>query len=121
VRAIVKRRKLTKRQIAYRKKLRRRQVTCLCGVYEFPHRLGGGKCYGRDWTASYYESEGIYCSCCVANINQVCEVASGQEEIRYCEGAIDHLHSRTKYRHPYWSLPVDPQSVKELEDVECPF
>jgi hypothetical protein len=117
------RRSLKERQRALRRKQRRRQVTCLCGRYDFPHRLGGGKCYGRDWAASYYETEGWCCARCNAKVDGACEVAAGQEEIRYCEGASDHLHTSTKRRHPYnVSDNEDDQSGEsDLITIDCPF
>lgn len=86
---------------------RREQVTCLCGAYEFPHRLGGGVCHGRTWAASYFEYEREECGLCKANAGTECEVAVGKEKIKHCEGAMDHLRAQPSLRHPLYGKRLD--------------
>lgn len=111
--------------MARRKRRVRRQVTCLCSRYPFPHRLGGGRCRGCEWCESYFETDARMCSECNCNVDGHCEVAVGQERLAYCEGAADNLHAASTDRHPrehgwqvrgqdYW-----PETSVPL--VECPF
>lgn len=86
------------------RKLKRRQITCWCYVYPFPHRINGGKCRGRDWAQSYYELDRWACSCCASNCNTYCEVANGQEDIKHCGGYRDHLLSNTNAQFPKYEL-----------------
>lgn len=107
-----------KREKAYRRKLRRHQVTCNCSCYEFPHRLGGGRCYGREWAQSYLDTEGSCCRHCISNLGNECEVSNGQEEIKHCLGFRDHLHYQPQIRHPrYYNVDL----IVEDELVDCPF
>ncbi len=76
------------------------QVTCLCSAYDFPHRLGGGRCGGEEWASSYFEVIKIECYRCAANTFRGCEVASGLESINFCEGYRDFLHYQIKVRLP---------------------
>lgn len=63
-------------------KRRRRQVTCNCQAYDFPHRFGGGGCDGRGIVE---ENVGGYLcqSCNLLNGGQ-CEVMTSQEAPREC-------------------------------------
>ena len=90
------------------KRKRRSQVTCLCGAYEFPHRLSGGRCNGAAWAASYFEHDRTECTGCRLNTGTHCEAAIGQEKIRHCEGFLDHLRAEPDIRHPLYG--------KRLED-----
>lgn len=64
---------------------RGKQLTCNCGVYGFPHRLGGGKCDGTIWAEFYYYYISEECEDCNNNNNSICEVMTGQEPITECE------------------------------------
>lgn len=63
---------------------RGKQVTCDCGVYPFPHRLNGGKCYGETWAEFYYYYICTECDGCPLNDNW-CEVVQGLEPVSNCE------------------------------------
>jgi hypothetical protein len=71
--------------MAVRKRKRRFQITCRCGAYKFPHRLGGGKCSGSDWAGSCFLFNSDECGTCNCNNNGVCEVATGQESVKECQ------------------------------------
>ena len=80
---------------------KRLQVTCLCEAYEFPHRIGGGRCSGSSWAESYMEVVGECCKRCSAWRGPAeCDVADGAEAIKYCEGFQDHLHYQPILRLP---------------------
>lgn len=64
----------------------RRQVTCKCGAYSFPHRFGGGKCDGLVIVIAAAGSS--HCHYCHMN-NNGCEVIKGQEHPRECPAVID--------------------------------
>lgn len=89
--------------------MRAKQITCLCNRYDFPHRLGGGKCNGREWTESYFTTFHNLCQMCNCN-NNGCEVASGSEELEHCEAYNHFLHSGINV-----SLPKDMDD--ELETL----
>lgn len=79
----------------------RQQITCWCGRYEFPHRIGGGACSGADWAQSYFERDHSCCGNCTSNgDNRRCDVARGAERIRYCDGMRDNLRAGDPTRHP---------------------
>tara|TARA_B100000745_G_scaffold262278_1_gene186390 strand:+ start:325 stop:639 length:315 start_codon:yes stop_codon:yes gene_type:complete len=100
-----------------RKKRDRVQVTCNCGAYEFPHRISGGRCSGADWAESYFVLEQSECQYCNCNHNGVCEVATGQESIKYCEGFREHLHTQPDVRHPR-DIEEDPYGpIDDWQDV----
>ena len=104
-----------------RKRLRAPQVTCICGAYEFPHRLNSGRCNGSEWAESYrlYDgSECTYCNCSTADPPYRCEVASGTEHIRHCEGAIDHLRAQPSVRHPLTEETFYTTHTYTAEDTE---
>ena len=52
------------------KKTKRKQDTCYCDAYRFPHRLGGGKCENVD-------IDGPFCTSCGSS----CEVVQGDDGI----------------------------------------
>lgn len=79
---------------------RRKQVTCWCGAYEFPHRLDSGNCTGCAWAQSYFWNEKIVCAYCNSNNNGSCDVADGREQIRYCDGVRETIHRQPNIRHP---------------------
>lgn len=92
-----------KRSVKKKRRRLRRQVTCRCRAYDFPHRIGGGECSGSDWAESYflYVTEGCErCNC--RRDDGSCDVATGLENIAYCEGFIGELHWQTGLR-----LPID--------------
>lgn len=64
------------------------EITCRCSAYKFPHRLSGGKCTGSEWAQSYYFDIKTECEFCNCNCDNHCDVATGQESINECEGAI---------------------------------
>lgn len=68
----------------------RKQYTCRCGAYEFPHRFGGGRCDGY---AVAVETRSRYWMCgdCHLN-NNGCEVLTGQEHPRECPGVQELLN-----------------------------
>jgi len=68
------------------------QLTCHCRAYEFPHRLGGGRCHGLAWADAYYLLIHNPCPTCNANAGGCCEVASGQEALAECKGYQESLH-----------------------------
>ena len=78
----------------------KQQITCRCSAYKFPHRLGGGKCSGSEWAESYHLTVRECCELCNCNNNGICEVATGQESIKECEGFIDFLHYGSDIRLP---------------------
>lgn len=90
------------------------QVTCGCHAYHFPHRIGGGRCSGGDWAASYREIDGACCEQCNCLNNGFagcggersgsCDVIEGLESIRLCEGYQDYLNSQTDQRLP---VPIE--------------
>lgn len=92
-------------------KRKRLQVTCLCkSCYSFPHRIGGGKCNGREWAESYFTLIKDMCEGCTCNNNYTgaaqgersgtCDVAEGLESITLCEGYRDHLNAQPSIRLP---------------------
>lgn len=94
--------------------MRRSQVTCLCSAYEFPHRIGGGRCNGDQWAESYFTMVGEMCEFCQSNNEGECDVAGGLEKIKYCEGVKDHLATQTDLRLPKtWE-----QYYEEIENEE---
>jgi hypothetical protein len=77
------------------------QVTCLCSAYDFPHRIGGGKCSGSDWAYSYMLLSGSECAVCnCLKGSGECDVVNGVEDIRHCEGYQDHLHRQPSEQYP---------------------
>lgn len=64
-------------------RLRRKQYTCRCEAYHFPHRFGGGRCNGL-----HLVQPGAECSNCLLN-NNGCEVIKGQEQPRECRYVIE--------------------------------
>ncbi|AWD90241.1 hypothetical protein [Dickeya phage Sucellus] len=71
--------------------MKRRQVTCNCSVYKFPHRFGGGKCNGMDIVlkSAGYNSN---CNSCYLMNNGRCEVILGQESPKECQFVIDFIY-----------------------------
>ena len=75
----------------YKRKRKRRQITCTCPAYSFPHRLGGGKCRLSAFASRIYNGEEGFrpkCSNCISNNNSTCEVAEEREDARYCETIV---------------------------------
>jgi hypothetical protein len=108
------------------RKQRRTQVTCYCHSYAFPHRIGGGRCTGALWAASYLEVDGAQCARCNARCApNTCEVARGTEEIQVCEGYQEHL-----LHTPALRLPTSAEALladryhtrgSDLSDDDVPF
>ncbi len=92
-----------------------KQITCNCSAYNFPHRLGGGKCSGSEWAESYFMTVGECCKQCNCN-NGGCEVATGQENISQCEGAIDFIHYGVDTKLPR----TEEQALMEMIDGYIP-
>ena len=82
-----------------KKKRRYFQITCFCTAYEFPHRLGGGKCSGTQWAESYYEVIKKECSYCNCHVDNECEVAQGIENIHQCEAYQSFLYHKVTAPH----------------------
>ena len=86
----------------------RTQVTCNCSAYNFPHRIGGGKCNGSSWAGSYRLILGECCATCNCNNTgesgaggdrkDTCDVVGGIETYKLCEGYQDHLHGQPVIR-----------------------
>lgn len=64
-------------------KMKRKQYTCRCPAYDFPHRFGGGKCTGISEVQKCWENK-IYCRQCIAFSDYGCDVINGQEHPREC-------------------------------------
>lgn len=64
----------------------RRQATCRCDAYAYPHRMFGGRCDGYHIVAK--NAGGAQCATCLLN-NVGCEVMRGQESPRECAYVID--------------------------------
>lgn len=62
---------------------RRKQYTCRCPAYDFPHRFGGGRCNGL-----HLCEPSSVCQMCHLN-NGGCEVVKGQEHPRECPQVQD--------------------------------
>lgn len=68
----------------------RRQLTCQCSAYSFPHRFGGGSCNGLSVVEKTW-SEQSFCKNCHLK-NYGCEVLRGIESPKECEGVIEIIH-----------------------------
>lgn len=68
---------------------KRKQVTCDCFAYEFPHRFGGGRCNGMSIVETKFGGE--YCSSCPAFLGSEygCDVLRGSESTNQCEYVIE--------------------------------
>ena len=105
-------------------KRKRLQVTCCCASYSFPHRIGGGRCNGQEWTQSYFYLVKDMCEGCTCNNNytsaaqaersNTCDVVEGLEDINHCEGFRDHLSAQPSIR-----LPITESDM--LRDMEKHF
>lgn len=60
-------------------KRRRKQYTCRCGAYDFPHRFSGGRCQGL-WLVE----PNHYCPSCNLLTDSGCQVINGIEHPREC-------------------------------------
>nr|DAI80185.1 MAG TPA: hypothetical protein [Caudoviricetes sp.] len=70
-------------------KRRRRQITCNCSAYDFPHRLFGGACSGLHIVEE--NVGGWLCqSCNLLNAGR-CEVITGQESPRECVYVLEFM------------------------------
>ncbi|ATN93840.1 hypothetical protein [Escherichia phage SRT8] len=68
----------------------RKQVTCRCRAYDFPHRFGGGRCNGIAIVEQHFP--GSLCGSCLL-FNDGCEVLKGQEspcECMYVQDFIEY-------------------------------
>lgn len=61
---------------------KRRQITCNCQAYDFPHRFGGGRCDGLAIVEA--NVGGYHCDACNLLNGGRCEVMTGQEAAREC-------------------------------------
>lgn len=66
----------------------RKQVTCKCRAYDFPHRFGGGRCTGIAIVEEHFP--GNLCSGCLL-FNGGCEVLTGQEDAKECAYVQDFI------------------------------
>ena len=94
----------------------RRQITCVCGAYDFPHRLGGGDCSGLSWVASYREiiHDCDYCNC---DNDGRCDVVDGSEGIDEAECVINELHSE-ELKDSIGKLPMSLGNYLDLMQRE---
>lgn len=77
-----------------KKKRRRKQITCTCSAYSFPHRLSGGKCTlvkYAERTHGLYFGSGV-CLGCICFKSGSCEVAEGIESPKYCQAVQELEH-----------------------------
>lgn len=66
----------------------RKQVTCRCPAYDFPHRMGGGSCNGIAIVEKSFP--GNLCYDCLL-FNNGCEVLNGSEHPRECAYVQDFI------------------------------
>ena len=84
----------------------RNQVTCECTAYDFPHRIGGGRCTGSGWCDSYRCLDQTLCDDCNCFSNGICQVTTGQEDFK--EGECYQIELRLHWMHgEYGNLPID--------------
>lgn len=94
-------------------------ITCMCGAYDHPHRLGGGECNGSAWCTSFRSIDSIECESCNCADGNECQVITGQERINHvnCECVANEI--RTRYlEDEYGHLPLDMDDYwckKEME------
>jgi len=65
------------------------EYTCICNAYNFPHRLGGGKCNGIGIVIKYLHSK--TCFTCPCYVSKTCEVIEGSESIKQCRALEEFL------------------------------
>ena len=96
----------------------KKQVTCWCNAYDFPHRIGGGRCDASEWVVGYMTNCGEYCETCIMKTGVAsCDVSEGKESIRYCDGYQDYLHRQNNDRLPR-DLEEEMIKLKE-EQYSC--
>ena len=81
--------------------MKRKQHTCRCSAYPFPHRFGGGKCNGRQIAEKYFENtwgggECKTCPCLCKITMKIgrelhCQVIDGLEDAKYGNCIQEHL------------------------------
>jgi len=89
-----------------RRRKRPFQITCRCGAYHFPHRIGGGKCTGDMWAEAYHLYVSNQCRHCNCNHNGVCEVGTGAESLKHCEAYMEAMRAEKQ--------PEVPMTEEEL-------
>lgn len=95
-------------------KRKRNQVTCECSAYDFPHRIGGGKCSGAFWCISYNEIENEECESCNCFENGECQVSTGQESFK--EGDCYQFELRSHFlKEQYGNLPKTTEEIYEIK------
>lgn len=62
---------------------------CNCSVYNFPHRIGSGKCTGSQFAEFYFNNIRSECDGCNFTDGRTCDVADGRESIFECEAATE--------------------------------
>lgn len=67
-----------------------RQAVCNCGVYNFPHRLGGGACNGHFMAKDCYENCRS-CNGCEFIGPYGCEVITEVTKPKHCPFVADFL------------------------------
>jgi hypothetical protein len=96
-------------------KRHRIQVTCKCTAYGFPHRIGGGKCYGRGWCESYRNFiDSSLCDGCNCFNNGECDVVNGSESFKYGECYRDEIRSQY-VKDTYGNLPMTLEQIMEIQ------
>jgi len=93
------------------------EVICVCGAYDHPHRLGGGKCTGDAWCESFRSIDTFDCLTCPLGSEEQCEVITGQEPIKNAPCFQEEL--RSKYlTETFGYLPLDLEMYyhKQQED-----
>jgi hypothetical protein len=71
------------------------EVLCNCGVYNYPHRFGGGYCNGL-FLVEFFWEKGMCGNCKFREYDdgdrcQSCQVVNGRENIIECEQLQDFL------------------------------
>ena len=84
------------------------EITCICGAYDHPHRLGGGDCDGSAWCASVRSIDSFDCDNCNMNTNENCDVIDGVETLHHerCECLAQEIRTGA-LEDEFGHLPLD--------------
>lgn len=87
-----------------RRKPRKGEVVCRCGVYRFPHRQLGGACNGGAFVSTYFDEQ-MHGGCRDCHFltrsddgDIRCEVLDGRDSLLNCPALSDHIR--------YHSIPL---------------